>query len=434
MSFKLAIFVLMGALELASSRQTHPDVQGANFILPALVSTKELELERQDPFFLETACEGRRYAGYGVDEDAFKNFVTMSEPSCEVAVQSRIHDWKPETTKYLHSLWKVHRLLTSMTRPGGGSLEESADYFEDDLVSTSHSVETVLKTIESAESRKLSHLIENSLGKGLASLSHPSREGAQEVLNRIKSNFNFYHGDKCLVKEHGGKSCGDEVQRLGTSGCEGDERNHMCSFTEVYRCPKCGASFRFPRYRSIPKLLETKLGRCGEFSDVALGVFRELGYDSRLVIDHTDHVWVELNLPGPEGQAVFTHADPSEGILDQPFLYQDNWKKSLTFVFAHTADSVEDRSNIYWHPETHKEMVRRRGMADEDLERKVFDANIKLERYRGLEEQGEADPKHENEEEEIEQARAIKGVADLEHLADELEVTASLLESRIGSL
>jgi hypothetical protein len=40
----------------------------------------------------------------------------------------------------------------------------------------------------------------------------------------------------------------------------------------------------------------------------------------------------------------FVHADPSEGILNNPHMYTDGWKKQLTFVFAHKSHSVEDRS------------------------------------------------------------------------------------------
>jgi peptide-N4-(N-acetyl-beta-glucosaminyl)asparagine amidase len=188
----------------------------------------------------------------------------------------------------------------------------------------------------------------------------------------------------------------------------------MCSYAELYRCEECDASFRFGRFRSVPKLLETKTGRCGEFSDVAVTVFSLLGYDPRLVVDYTDHVWVELNLQehsdkeSPNTQkssspvdeianrileaestgntttkehakpVVYTHADPSEGILDNPYLYEDNWKKSLTFIFAHKTDSVEDRSTIYSHAEKHGELIMRRGLGDTDLAAEVASANRRL--------------------------------------------------------
>lgn len=313
-------------------------------------------------------------------------------------------------------------------------LEEEGDSFEKDLVSSSHGVQKVLDTVGGDKRSEGLRLMKSALGKDIMKLDHPSREAAQDVLSRIKSNFNFFHGDKCLVESHKGKECGDAVSRLGASGCQGDEVNHMCSYAEMYHCPKCGASFRFPRYRDAAKLLQTKVGRCGEFSDVALTVFDMLGYDSRLVVDHTDHVWVELNLPGKDGGAPsYVHADPSEGVLDNPLLYQDNWKKSLTFVFAHTPDKVTDRDDVYWHG--HDNIVKLRGMSDAKLEKEVFAANMDLQRGRHLEEEDDED-EDDDEDEGLKSAMEhIRGSGDpLAILAGELEVASAVLQARLGPI
>jgi hypothetical protein len=377
---------------------------------------------------LEAVCEGRRYAGVGVDQAAFQHFVKGTEPGCDVSVEVRTDSWRPETTKYLHSLWKVQRLLTAAHRPGAGmAFEENNDDIEEDMLQASHSFKKVLDGVSGSNAHHSRKLMEKALGSDIQSLNHPSREAAQEVLSRIKQKFTFYHGDKCLVKHHGGQACGDSVMRLGATGCSGEEKNHMCSFTELYMCPKCGASFRFPRYRSVPKLLQTKMGRCGEFSDVAASVFTMLGYDSRLVVDYTDHVWVELNLPDKHGVTRFTHADPSEGILDQPYLYEDNWKKRLTFVFAHTPDSVEDRDGVYWHKEKHEELVKNRGMSDDELQEKVFDANIRLQQS------SQATLEEDDDQDDTTSPHPSHQVRSLQAMSNELQATADFLEWRLDT-
>ena len=42
----------------------------------------------------------------------------------------------------------------------------------------------------------------------------------------------------------------------------------ICVLHSRYRCGKCDKPFRFPRYHKKPaKLLETRTGRCGEWSN-----------------------------------------------------------------------------------------------------------------------------------------------------------------------
>eukprot|EP00301_Raphidiophrys_heterophryoidea_P005010 c1213_g1_i1.p1 GENE.c1213_g1_i1~~c1213_g1_i1.p1 ORF type:complete len:545 (+),score=129.78 c1213_g1_i1:124-1635(+) len=271
-----------------------------------------------------------------------------------------------------------------------GDLEQdnttNVGYFGQQLMHYSHEIGHVLDHT-SKDSQHTLKVMRSALGDDVFSLNHPSREAAQEVLNRIKHNFLFFHGNECLQKSFNGTECGSAVPQ-GSTSCNAEESEHMCSYVELYKCDKCGAQFRFARYRSVPKLLETKVGRCGEFSDVALAAFRLLGYESRQVVDHTDHVWVEIALEeqGTQSQAQltatkkFVHADPSEGVLDNPFMYVDGWKKQFTFVLAHTSKEIEDRSDSYSHAKDHTTLVGRRGMSDNDLEKNVKQSNQLLQR------------------------------------------------------
>lgn len=42
---------------------------------------------------------------------------------------------------------------------------------------------------------------------------------------------------------------------------------------ELYRCTKCQALVRYPRYNHALKLMETRTGRCGEWANVNISYF-----------------------------------------------------------------------------------------------------------------------------------------------------------------
>ena len=66
--------------------------------------------------------------------------------------------------------------------------------------------------------------------------------------------------------------------------------------------------------------METRKGRCGEWANVFTLFTRTMGFESRYVLDFTDHVWTEVyfehlkrwvNCDGCEGEVSF----------DQPLMY-----------------------------------------------------------------------------------------------------------------
>ncbi|KAL5256631.1 hypothetical protein ACHWQZ_G011774 [Mnemiopsis leidyi] len=112
--------------------------------------------------------------------------------------------------------------------------------------------------------------------------------------------------------------------------------NHICTI--------CGASQRFPRYNSPSKLLETREGRCGEWANCFTGICRALGYDARYVYDTTDHVWTEIFSPHLDR---WVHVDPCENAWDRPLIYEQGWKKKLSYVIAFSKDEVVDVTYRY---------------------------------------------------------------------------------------
>ena len=73
-----------------------------------------------------------------------------------------------------------------------------------------------------------------------------------------------------------------------------EEKNGQASRVEVYICKLCSTETTFPRYNSPRALFKSRRGRCGEFANLFGTYCRALGFDTRYVLDFTDHVWVEV--------------------------------------------------------------------------------------------------------------------------------------------
>jgi hypothetical protein len=72
-------------------------------------------------------------------------------------------------------------------------------------------------------------------------------------------------------------------------------------------------------------------GRCGEFSILFTALCLAHGYRARLILDMSDHVWTEV---WDGKQKRWVHVDPSEKRIDDPFMYERDWKKNLKEVYA----------------------------------------------------------------------------------------------------
>jgi len=85
-------------------------------------------------------------------------------------------------------------------------------------------------------------------------------------------------------------------------------------------------------------------GRCGEFSILFTALCVAHGYRARLILDMTDHVWTEV---WDEAKNGWVHVDPSERRIDDPLMYERDWKKSLSGVYAFENGKMEDVTKSY---------------------------------------------------------------------------------------
>eukprot|EP00429_Kryptoperidinium_foliaceum_P006015 CAMPEP_0176014200 /NCGR_PEP_ID=MMETSP0120_2-20121206/6700_1 /TAXON_ID=160619 /ORGANISM="Kryptoperidinium foliaceum, Strain CCMP 1326" /LENGTH=1189 /DNA_ID=CAMNT_0017347133 /DNA_START=97 /DNA_END=3666 /DNA_ORIENTATION=- len=123
-----------------------------------------------------------------------------------------------------------------------------------------------------------------------------------------------------------------------------EEKEGNAKRVEVYYCPECKENTTtFPRYNNARKLLETRKGRCGEYSNL-FGLFcRAAGFETRLVLDLSDHLWTEVRIGDN-----WIMADSCEGIIDKPSMYEYGWgKDGLCYMIAIASDHVVDVSPRY---------------------------------------------------------------------------------------
>jgi peptide-N4-(N-acetyl-beta-glucosaminyl)asparagine amidase len=120
---------------------------------------------------------------------------------------------------------------------------------------------------------------------------------------------------------------------------------------EVFDCNTCNHEHAFPRYGEILKIAETKTGRCSEWSMLFGAILSSLGIKTRIVHDFLDHCWNEPMLPSSSQEdRLWVHVDSTLDYpisLNHPHYYEQNWGKEYEYVFAFTANKVEDVTQIY---------------------------------------------------------------------------------------
>jgi len=156
-----------------------------------------------------------------------------------------------------------------------------------------------------------------------------------ELLRWFKSSF-FTWTDKPPC------SCGAKAgQKQGMVEPSADDLCKGATRVESWKC-ECGELVRFPRYSDPVHLLKTRHGRCGEWANCFTLCAAAVGFEVRLVVDWTDHVWTEVFLGGR-----WVHSDPCEACFDAPLTYEVGWGKKLTYVIAFSPTEVIDVTPRY---------------------------------------------------------------------------------------
>ncbi|EFC46984.1 peptide N-glycanase [Naegleria gruberi] len=192
----------------------------------------------------------------------------------------------------------------------------------------------------------------------------------QELLNWFKSDFfKWVNNPPC-----------DHCQATNTNGMGGvapnaSEQQNLAGIVELYSCPNCRQTTRFPRYNYVGKLLETRRGRCGEWAQCFTLMASAMGYEARYVLDWTDHVWTEVYLDG------WCHADSCEGTLDSPMMYEAGWQKKLSYIIAFSAEEVIDVTKRYtqnFYSDDFQQRRRAQGISEPWLESTLKNINEQL--------------------------------------------------------
>eukprot|EP00903_Cladosiphon_okamuranus_P017573 g16186.t1 len=164
---------------------------------------------------------------------------------------------------------------------------------------------------------------------------------ARALLSWFKKEF-FKWTNKPACSACGAR--GPSMQAKGQCSPTPEEASAKASMVELYGCKDCGADTRFPRYNDPAKLLETRNGRCGEFANCFTLLCRTVGLEARHALDWTDHVWTEIWIPAKNK---WVHADPCENKLDKPLMYEQGWKKRLSYVIAFDKNGAVDVTRRY---------------------------------------------------------------------------------------
>lgn len=157
----------------------------------------------------------------------------------------------------------------------------------------------------------------------------PSDAKCRLLLAFFKNQFfTWVNAPSCLVCHSA-----ERMKAIGVRGPQTEEEyTGLASRVEVYSCEACnGTVTPFPRFNHPLALLKHRKGRCGEWANCFATMAIASRFETRFVLDLTDHVWAEVFSPD---QQRWIHCDPCENVFDGPLMYESGWNKKLSWVFA----------------------------------------------------------------------------------------------------
>jgi len=156
------------------------------------------------------------------------------------------------------------------------------------------------------------------------------------------------------------KRCNGNTRHVGAARPTAEEAMWKAGIVELHQCVSCKEITRFARYNDPVKLLDTRMGRCGEFANAFTLICRSLKIPARHVRDWTDHVWTEVY---SRRLGRWVHVDPCERAFDAPLMYEKGWGKKLNYVVSAWFGGVVDVTRRYTR--AYEEVKRRRTLVSE---------------------------------------------------------------------
>jgi peptide-N4-(N-acetyl-beta-glucosaminyl)asparagine amidase len=123
-----------------------------------------------------------------------------------------------------------------------------------------------------------------------------------------------------------------------------EEKKFLSYRTEKYLCNNCNIEVRFSRFNKTIKLLETRTGRCSEWSNLFGGILYTCGFKTRLINNFEDHVWNEFY---NEEEKRWIHIDSCEEAYDTPLVYEQGWGRVMTFILGMSDDGLVEVTPRY---------------------------------------------------------------------------------------